>query len=247
MTKVAFHTTHQKGYQCKLLVVHSKGGRCNFWGFLDCDDRRLKWWASHNGPQYDRSRSDTVMIKMNFNSYASLAIFFIIAVLFCFVFEYETVCTMREFSCVWFLLSYLSLLSDRAWKPSKSDCPLVFSLRNFRLCLRYNKVNYGAWHVYKHLFIFSVATCLLACYEISLSINEKLERSPEKGQTYYHLEDGVTALAQFYALYFDRARSFNQWHVCYVYSNFIMNKDRYMGRNLLKIHPSPLPNNYEII
>ena len=133
---MAFHTTHQKGYQCKLLVVHSKGGRCNFWGFLDCDDRRLKWWASHNGPQYDRSRSDTVMIKMNFNSYASLAIFFIIAVLFCFVFKYETVCTMREFSCVWFLLSYLSLLSDRAWKPSKSDCPLVFSLRNFRLCLR---------------------------------------------------------------------------------------------------------------
>ena len=34
------------------------------------------------------SRSDTVMISMNFNSYASLAIF-IIPVLFCFVFELE--------------------------------------------------------------------------------------------------------------------------------------------------------------
>ena len=31
--------------------------------------------------------SDTVMISMNFNSYASLVIFFIISVLFCFVFE----------------------------------------------------------------------------------------------------------------------------------------------------------------
>ena len=33
-------------------------------------------------------RSDTVMIRMNFNNYASLVIFFIISVLFCFVFEH---------------------------------------------------------------------------------------------------------------------------------------------------------------
>ena len=45
--------------------------------------------ASHVGPQHDRSRSDTVMISMNYNSYATLAIFFIIPVLFCFVFELE--------------------------------------------------------------------------------------------------------------------------------------------------------------
>ena len=36
-----------------------------------------------------RSRSDTVMISMNYNSYATLAIFFIIPVLFCFAFKLE--------------------------------------------------------------------------------------------------------------------------------------------------------------
>ena len=35
----------------------------------------------HDGPQHDRSSSDTVMISMNFDTYSSLAIFFII----CFV------------------------------------------------------------------------------------------------------------------------------------------------------------------
>ena len=35
------------------------------------------------------------MISMNFNSYASLVIFFIIPVLFCFVFDRETLLTIR--------------------------------------------------------------------------------------------------------------------------------------------------------
>ena len=39
-------------------------------------------------------------------------------------------------------------------------------------------VNYGAWHVFKPFFGSSVATCRLACSEISVSINEKTrERS----------------------------------------------------------------------
>ena len=37
----------------------------------------------------------TVWISMNFNSYASLVIFFIITVLFCFVFDYETSLAIR--------------------------------------------------------------------------------------------------------------------------------------------------------
>ena len=37
-----------------------------------------------------RGRSDTVMITKNFNSYANLAMFFIVLVLICFVFEHET-------------------------------------------------------------------------------------------------------------------------------------------------------------
>ena len=36
------------------------------------------------------------MISMNFISYVSWVIFFIIAVLLCFVFEHETIYTMRE-------------------------------------------------------------------------------------------------------------------------------------------------------
>ena len=73
MTDVAFHSTHRKEYQSKLVVVLSKGSQCNFWGLLDCDDRRSPWWASRVGPQHD-----TVMISMSFNSYATQAIFFII-------------------------------------------------------------------------------------------------------------------------------------------------------------------------
>ena len=79
----------------KLLFFHSKGGRCSFWGLLYCDDRRSPWWASRDELQHDHIRSDTVMISMNFNSYASLVIFFIISVLFCFVFELWTLYTIR--------------------------------------------------------------------------------------------------------------------------------------------------------
>ena len=63
---------------------------------------------------------------------------------------------------------------------------------------------------------------------------EKLERSLGKGRTYYNLADGVTALAQFYTLYSNRARSFNQrQHV--LYPNFIINKVR-KYKFFLKLH-----------
>ena len=48
----------------------------------------------HDELQHDHIRSDTVMISMNFNSYASLVIFFIILVLFCFVFDHEILLTI---------------------------------------------------------------------------------------------------------------------------------------------------------
>ena len=83
VTDVTFHSTYRKGYQSKLLFFHSKGGRCSSWGLLHCDDQRSSWWASRDGPQRDRSRSDSGIISMNVNSYASLVIFFVIPVLFC--------------------------------------------------------------------------------------------------------------------------------------------------------------------
>ena len=118
MTDVAFHSTHRKGYQSKLFV-HSKSGRCNFWGFLPCDDRRSRWWAS---------RSDTVMISMHFISYASLAIFFI-SFLFCsaFFLTWKYIC-YTSVSWVWFLLPYVSLQSIWAWKPSILGLPISFCL-----------------------------------------------------------------------------------------------------------------------
>ena len=54
VTAVATHLMHRKGYQSKLLVVYSKGGRCNFWGFLHYDYRKSPWWVSRDGPQHEK-------------------------------------------------------------------------------------------------------------------------------------------------------------------------------------------------
>ena len=126
---VTFHSTHRKGYQSKLLFFHSKGGRCSSWGLLHCDDRRSPWWASRDGPQRDRSRSDTGMISMNFNSYASLVIFFL-SFLFCFLSRNSIYYT--SVSYVWFLLPNISLQSNRSRKPLK---PISFSLWEFSFLL----------------------------------------------------------------------------------------------------------------
>ena len=77
------------------LIFSLEGCRSSSWGLLHCDDRRSPWWANRDGPQRDRSRSDIGMISMNFNSYSRLVIFFIIPVLFCFVFDQETLLTIR--------------------------------------------------------------------------------------------------------------------------------------------------------
>lgn len=132
--RMAFHSTHRKGYQNKLLVQFTlswKGGQCNFWGLLHCDYRRLPRWATCDGPQHDRGRSDIVMICMNFNSYASLNIFssFIIPVLFCFLVVTRNDIYCTSVSCVWFLLPYVSLQSNcTQWKPSKLRLFISFSL-----------------------------------------------------------------------------------------------------------------------
>ena len=59
LTDVAFHPTHQKGYQSKLLFFHLKGSRFSSWGLLHRNDQRLPSWASHDRLQYDCSCSDT--------------------------------------------------------------------------------------------------------------------------------------------------------------------------------------------
>ena len=73
------------------------------------------------------------------------------------------------------------------------------------------------------------------------STKKRLKRSPGKGRT-DNLADGVTALAHLYALYSDRAHSFNQWQRA-LYPNFIINLHRLLashqrerGRNLSLLH-----------
>ena len=156
VTDVAIHSMHQKGYQRKLSVVHSKGGRCNFLGFLHCDYRRSPRWSSGDGPQHDCSRSGTFMISMNYNSCASLAIFFIVPV--CSVlFWTQNFVQYRSVSCVCFLLPYVSLQSNWVWKPSKLGQSTSVLSEDFCLYSRYNNVNYGAWHVYKIFFVRSIS------------------------------------------------------------------------------------------
>ena len=143
------HSTHRKGHQSKLLLFTRRAvdviSEACFTGDL---------WASHFGPQLDRSRSDTVMISMNYNCSATLVIFFYHS---CFVLLCSWTRTLNTIrvSCVLFLLPCVSLQSNWAWS---ADCPFRFLFEDFRLCSRYNNVNYGAWHVYKPLFGCSAAT-----------------------------------------------------------------------------------------
>ena len=131
VTDVAFHSTHRKGYQSKLLFFHLKGGRSSSCGLIHCDDRRSPWWANRDGPQRDRSRSDIGMISMNFNSYASLLIFFTIPVLFCFVFDHETLLTIRVLPLFDFYhCTYARHLTKRETSKTRT-VHFVFSLRIF--------------------------------------------------------------------------------------------------------------------
>ena len=125
----SIHWTHRKGNQSQLFLFHSKGSRFSSWGLLHCDDRRSPWWASRDRPQHDRSRSDTVMISMNFNSYARLYFSSFLFFLVCFWnrnFIYYT-----SVSCVWFLLPYVNLQSNWAWKPLKLGLSILFYLWGF--------------------------------------------------------------------------------------------------------------------
>ena len=137
VTDVTFHSMNQKGYQSKLLFFYSKGGRYSFWGLLYCDNRRSPWWASRDGLRHGHIHLDTVMISMNFNSYANLAIFFIISVLFRFFFWTRNFMYYTSVSCVWFLLPNVSLQSNWAWKSLKLGMSILFFLWGFSYLLKF--------------------------------------------------------------------------------------------------------------
>ena len=71
------------------------------------------------------------MISMNFNSYASLAIFFIISFFFCFVFEHGTLYTIRVLA-VFDCITVRKLAIDLGVKTFKTwTIHFAFSLRIF--------------------------------------------------------------------------------------------------------------------
>ena len=93
------------------------------------------------------------MISMNSNSCATCPYLPSFHVLFCFWTWNYTFFT--SVTCVKFLLPYVSLQSN--WAKNLQNCQLRFLCEDFRLCSRYNNVNYGARHVYKPLFGSPVA------------------------------------------------------------------------------------------
>ena len=64
---------------------------------------------------------------MNFNTYASLVIFFIIPAFFCFGFWTRNHIYYTSVSCVWFLLPYACWQYNWEWKPSKLELSISFS------------------------------------------------------------------------------------------------------------------------
>ena len=113
------------------------------------------------------------MINMNFDSYASIIIFTNIPPLFCFVFEHETIYTLRVLAVFDFHYRRQAGNITERENLKNSDCPFRFLFEDYRL-----------FTLLKAFFGSSVATCRLAYSENSLSINEKkLKRRPGKGGT----------------------------------------------------------------
>ena len=129
-----FRLTLRKGYQSTLLFFHSKGSLFSSWGLLHYDGQRSPWWAGCDRPQHDRSRSDTFMIIMNFNSYARL-FFFHHSCFFLFCFWTWNFIYYTNVSCIWFLWPHVNLQSNRAWKPIKLELSILLYLWGFFLSL----------------------------------------------------------------------------------------------------------------
>ena len=159
-------------------------------------------WTS----QHDRSRSDTVMISMHFNSYASLAILFMsFLFFFCiFFFEHEPIQAIR-------------VLTEFDFYYRTSACNLTerenlqYSDRPFRFVFGFSSITALSMFTNPCLVLLLLLAGLLVPKFFFQLTKKKLERSPGKGRTQHNLTDDVTALAQFYALYSDRAQSFNHW------------------------------------
>ena len=112
------------------------------------------------------------MIYMNFNSYASFIIFFVIHVFFCFWTWNPTYHTSVK--CIWVSITIHNLTYLTECENLQNvDSPFRFLFEDFHLCSCYNNINYCTWYFYKHLFGSSFATSRLACSEFHFQLTKK--------------------------------------------------------------------------
>ena len=109
----------------------------------NCSSRMFTEWTTakftvgRDWPHHDRSRSDTVMNYINFNSYANLVMFFMIPAWFYFVFEHETIYAIRVLSMFDFYCRKKAHNLTGSENLRNSDCPFRFLFEDFRLCSRF--------------------------------------------------------------------------------------------------------------
>ena len=81
------------------------------------------------------------MISMSFGIRPSLAVFFIIPVLFCFVFEHEIIYKTRALAVLDFYYAKSACILAKFENLQNSDRPFRLLFEDFRLCSPYNNVN----------------------------------------------------------------------------------------------------------
>ena len=132
VTDVAFHSTHRKGYQSKLLVLLSKAT------YVICE----AYLTAMTGDRHDELAAlDHSMIAVALTLSWLVCILTVMPVrlyfssfLFCSLLFFNTKLYIyyTSVSCVWFLLSYVSLQSELSVKTLRTrTVHFVFSLRIF--------------------------------------------------------------------------------------------------------------------
>ena len=129
-------------------------------------------------------RNTVMPVCQYFSSFLFCSVFLFVFFCFCsfvlFCFLTRNCIYFTSVQCVWFLLSYVSLQSNWAWKPSELGLSISFSLGGFSSLLtsQWRKLRRPAC---LQTLGFSVATCGLDCTEIFLFVCEKsFNAVPEK-------------------------------------------------------------------
>ena len=125
VTDVALRSMLWTRYQSTFLVFHLKRGRFNFWDLLHCDNQKSPWWASRDGPLHDCSRSDAIVICINFKNNASLVMFFQPFLFYSVLFLNKNCTYYASVNCVWVLLPLFGFVAACSWLACSKISPLI--------------------------------------------------------------------------------------------------------------------------